>query len=91
MILARNLRPPLSLTDSVGECVCIPSETPLHLLQMPVKCRLEVQETPDVHIQLPDPQKTTLSVLRLIFIVVAGLGAPLSRFLEGAPYRFLNK
>ena len=28
--------------------------------------------------------------LRLICIAVAGLGAPLSRFLEGAPYKFLN-
>src|SRR6218665_1169657 len=29
--------------------------------------------------------------LRLICIAVAGLGAPLSRFLEGAPYKFLNE
>ena len=29
--------------------------------------------------------------LRLICITVAGLGAPLSRFLEGAPYKFLNE
>ena len=29
--------------------------------------------------------------LRLICIAVAGLGAPLSRFLEGATYKFLNE
>src|SRR6218665_569873 len=29
--------------------------------------------------------------LRLICIAVVGLGAPLSRFLEGAPYKFLNE
>ena len=29
--------------------------------------------------------------LRLICIAGAGLGAPLSRFLEGAPYKFLNE
>ena len=29
--------------------------------------------------------------LRLICIAVAGLGAPLSRFLEEAPYKFLNE
>src|SRR6218665_158804 len=29
--------------------------------------------------------------LRLICIAVAGLGAPLSRFLEGTPYKFLNE
>ena len=29
--------------------------------------------------------------LRLICIIVAGLGVPLSRFLEGAPYKLLNK
>ena len=29
--------------------------------------------------------------LRLICIAVAGLVAPLSRFLEGAPYKFLNE
>src|SRR6218665_890172 len=29
--------------------------------------------------------------LRLICTAVAGLGAPLSRFLEGAPYKFLNE
>jgi len=29
--------------------------------------------------------------LRLICITVVGLGAPLSRFLEGAPYKFLNE
>src|SRR6218665_1513890 len=29
--------------------------------------------------------------LRLICIAVAGLGAPLSRFLEGAPYKFFNE
>src|SRR6218665_3802409 len=29
--------------------------------------------------------------LRLICIAVAGLGASLSRFLEGAPYKFLNE
>src|SRR6218665_870975 len=29
--------------------------------------------------------------LRLICIAVAGLGATLSRFLEGAPYKFLNE
>src|SRR6218665_1291738 len=29
--------------------------------------------------------------LILICIAVAGLGAPLSRFLEGAPYKFLNE
>ena len=29
--------------------------------------------------------------LRLICITVAGLGAPLSGFLEGAPYKFLNE
>jgi len=29
--------------------------------------------------------------LRLICIAVAGLGAPLSRFLEGVPYKFLNE
>ena len=29
--------------------------------------------------------------LSLICIAVAGLGAPLSRFLEGAPYKFLNE
>src|SRR6218665_4004457 len=29
--------------------------------------------------------------LRLICIAVAGLGAPLSRFLEGAPYKFLHE
>ena len=28
--------------------------------------------------------------LRLICIAVAGLRVPLSRFLEGAPYKFLN-
>jgi len=28
---------------------------------------------------------------RLICIAVVGLGAPLSRFLEGAPYKFLNE
>ena len=30
-------------------------------------------------------------LLRLICIAVVGLGAPLSRFLEGAPYKFLNE
>src|SRR6218665_690037 len=29
--------------------------------------------------------------LRLICIAVVGLGAPLSRFLEGAPHKFLNE
>src|SRR6218665_1400513 len=29
--------------------------------------------------------------LRLICTAVAGLGVPLSRFLEGAPYKFLNE
>src|SRR6218665_1602634 len=29
--------------------------------------------------------------LRLICIAVVGLGAPLSRFLEGAPYKFLKE
>src|SRR6218665_147430 len=29
--------------------------------------------------------------LRLICIAVVGLGAPLRRFLEGAPYKFLNE
>ena len=29
--------------------------------------------------------------LRLICITVVGLGAPLSRFLEGAPNKFLNE
>ena len=29
--------------------------------------------------------------LRLICIAVAGVGAPLSRFLEEAPYKFLNE
>src|SRR6218665_2494231 len=29
--------------------------------------------------------------LRLICIAMVGLGAPLSRFLEGAPYKFFNK
>src|SRR6218665_3287460 len=29
--------------------------------------------------------------LRLICIAVVGLGAPQSRFLEGAPYKFLNE
>src|SRR6218665_2453862 len=29
--------------------------------------------------------------LRLICIAMAGLGAPLNRFLEGAPYKFLNE
>ena len=29
--------------------------------------------------------------LRLICIAVAGLGTPLSRLIEGAPYKFLNE
>jgi len=36
-------------------------------------------------------QKIFAGCLRLICIAVAGLGAPLSRFLEGAPYKFLNE
>ena len=33
----------------------------------------------------------TLKYALLICIAVVGLGAPLSRFLEGAPYKFLNE
>jgi len=32
----------------------------------------------------------SIGCLRLIFIAVAGLAAPLRRFLEGAPYNFFE-
>ena len=40
---------------------------------------------------LPKNNESAFCRLRLICIVVAGLGALLSRFLEGAPYKFMNE
>jgi len=49
--------------------------------ELPLKKRLQPKNNENVFYRL----------LKLFYIAVVGLGAPLSRFLEGVPYKFLNE